>query len=41
VAWLNSDRRFELLETVLLMLVGHHDIRIINNAAAGALPAPA
>jgi hypothetical protein len=41
VAWLNSDRRFELLETVLPMLVGQHDIHIINDAGAGALPAPA
>jgi hypothetical protein len=41
VAWLNSNRHFELLETALPMLVGQHDIHIINDARAGALPAPA
>ena len=41
MAWLNSNRHFELLEAALPMPVGQHDIHIINDARAGALPAPA
>jgi antibiotic biosynthesis monooxygenase (ABM) superfamily enzyme len=40
VAWLKSNRRFELLNGALPMLVGQ-DIHIIDHDAAGVLPAPA
>src|SRR5207249_3546463 len=39
-AWLKSNRRLELLETALPILVGQ-DIHIISNDGVGVLPAPA
>ena len=41
VAWLKSNRRFELLEAAAPMLVGQQDTHIINDAEAGVLPAAA
>lgn len=41
VAWLKSNRRFELLQGAAPMLIGQQDTHIINDAEAGVLPAPA
>ncbi len=40
VAWLNSERRLELLERVQPILLGRDDIHIVPDGTSGVLPAP-
>ncbi len=39
-AWLRSDRRTRLLDSVLPMLVGADDVHVVRDHAAGVRPAP-
>jgi uncharacterized protein len=40
VAWLNSERRLELVKHILPILVGRDDIHIVPDGTSGVLPAP-